>query len=427
MGFQTTFSALEIASKLEAIINNLGLKDEHITFLNSNSYVSEFQWVLAAGSKRELKIENNGLQPFEQLKSFHKNTALFGFLAYDLKNDIENLQSNNFDGLQFPVLHFFEPKVLITQQNELLTIMADNPEKVLEVLKNAKSNSADCKTHVGEIHARISKSDYIKKVEKIKAEIQYGNIYEMNFCQEFFAENASINPFDIYAQLNELSQMPFSAFYKVDNQFVICASPERFLQKIGEKLISQPIKGTIKRSLKKEEDELLKMQLQKDEKERSENVMIVDLVRNDLSKISERGTVKVDELFGIYSYPKVHQMISTVSSVLHSENNFIDAIEATFPMGSMTGAPKISAMKIIEAYENTKRGIYSGAIGYILPNEDFDFNVVIRSILYNAENKYLSFMVGSAITILSNPENEYEECLLKAKAIFEVLNPTENA
>lgn len=427
MDFQTTFSSLEIASKLEAIVNNLGLKDEHITFLNSNSYVSKFQWVLAAGSKRELKIENNGLQPFEQLKSFRRNTALFGFLAYDLKNDIENLQSNNFDGLQFPVLHFFEPKVLITQQNEFLTIVADNPEEVLEVLKNAKSNYVSSKTHVGEINARISKSDYIKKVEKIKEEIQYGNIYEMNFCQEFFAENASINPFDIYAQLNELSQMPFSAFYKVDNQFVICASPERFLQKTGEKLISQPIKGTIKRSLQKEEDELLKIQLQKDEKERSENVMIVDLVRNDLSKISERGTVKVDELFGIYSYPKVHQMISTVSSVLHSENNFIDAIEATFPMGSMTGAPKISAMKIIEAHENTKRGIYSGAIGYILPNEDFDFNVVIRSILYNSENKYLSFMVGSAITILSNPENEYEECLLKAKAIFEVLNPTENA
>lgn len=427
MEFQVKFSGQDIALKLEAIVKDLGFKNENIAFLNTNNYASTFQWLLAIGNKRELKIENNGSQPFEKLKDFHKNTNIFGFLSYDLKNDTETLSSQNYDALQFPVMHFFEPKILLTQKNNVLNILADNPQKVLETIKNAEIISRPQKRDIDAIKARISKSEYIEKIKSIQREIQYGNIYEMNFCQEFFAENSIINPFEVYAALNEVSKMPFSGFYALDNKFVLCASPERFLQKKGQKIISQPIKGTIKRSANSLEDEALKNQLRNDEKERSENVMIVDLVRNDLSKIAERASVKVDELFGVYSYPKVHQMTSTVSAILNPSNHFVDAIEACFPMGSMTGAPKISAMKIIEQHEHTKRGIYSGSIGYILQNEDFDFNVVIRSILYNGDNQYLSFTVGSAITILSNPEKEYEECILKAKAIFEVLNSSQNA
>ena len=243
----------------------------------------------------------------------------------------------------------------------------------------------------------------------------------MNFCHEFYAENAIVDPFEVYLKLNRVSPMPFSCFYRNKDKYLMCASPERFLKKEGSKIISQPIKGTIKRGVTPKEDEALKNQLLNDPKERSENVMIVDLVRNDLSRTAKKGSVKVDELFGIYSFPQVQQMISTVSAEVKEEHHFVDVIKYAFPMGSMTGAPKIKAMELIEKYETTKRGLYSGTAGYITPAGDFDFNVVIRSILYNASEKYLSFTVGNAITHNSISESEYEECLLKAKAMFEVL------
>jgi para-aminobenzoate synthetase component 1 len=271
------------------------------------------------------------------------------------------------------------------------------------------------------IQSKIKKTEYINSVNRLKQHIHKGDIYEVNFCQEFYAKNAFINTVEIFEKLNQISEAPFSAYCKFDTHYALCASPERFLQKRANKLISQPIKGTIKRSTNKTEDEQLKHELQNSNKERSENVMIVDLVRNDFSRIAKTGSVKVEELFGIYSFKQLHQMISTLSCELKENIHFTDIIKSTFPMGSMTGAPKVSAMKLIEEYESTKRGLYSGAIGYINPEGNFDFNVVIRSILYNSENNYLSFMVGSAITDKAIAEEEYEECLLKAKAMFEVL------
>ncbi|PID89409.1 MAG: hypothetical protein CSB01_02115 [Bacteroidia bacterium] len=249
-----------------------------------------------------------------------------------------------------------------------------------------------------------------------------GDIYEINFCQEFFAEQVCINPEQLYNHLKKVSPTPYGCFYKTRNHYLLSASPERFIKKKGTKLISQPIKGTAKRGANKEEDDTIKHHLFTDAKERAENIMIVDLVRNDLSHTATKGSVKVEELCGIYSFPQVHQMISTVVANLRNDIHFVEAIKQCFPMGSMTGAPKIRAMKLIEQYESTKRGLYSGAVGYITPQGDFDFNVVIRSILYNATNKYLSFMVGGAITMQSNPEKEYEECLLKAKAIRKTLS-----
>jgi para-aminobenzoate synthetase component 1 len=153
----------------------------------------------------------------------------------------------------------------------------------------------------------------------------------------------------------------------------------------------------------------------------AENLMIVDLVRNDLAKSSKPGSVKVEELFGIYSFKQLHQMISTVSSIKRENVDPVEVIKNAFPMGSMTGAPKIRAMELIEKYETTKRGVYSGASGYFTPEMDFDFNVLIRSIFYNDTANKLSFQVGSAITYDADPEYEYKECLLKAKAIFEIL------
>jgi para-aminobenzoate synthetase component 1 len=274
------------------------------------------------------------------------------------------------------------------------------------------------------IKSKMDKSTYLEKVAALKQHIQLGDIYEVNFCQEFFAENVTINPINYYLLLNKKSPTPFSCFVKHHDKYLLCASPERFIQKNGSNIISQPIKGTIKRGLTTKEDEQLKQQLISDKKERSENIMIVDLVRNDLSKIAKKNTVEVDELCGIYTFPQVHQMISTIKAKLQDNTTFDDIIKALFPMGSMTGAPKISAMQLIEKYETTKRGLYSGSVGYINSEGDFDFNVVIRSLAYNSQSGYLSFMVGGAITALSDPEKEYEECLLKAKAMMEVLQPT---
>jgi para-aminobenzoate synthetase component 1 len=267
----------------------------------------------------------------------------------------------------------------------------------------------------------MDKSAYLEKVEKLRAAIALGDIYEVTFCQEFFAEYADIDPYQVYQNLNSVSPTPFSGFFKVADKYILSASPERFLCRRGDHLFSQPIKGTAKRSADSNEDEQIKTALLNNTKEQAENVMIVDLVRNDLTKSAVKGSVKVEELFGIYTFPQVHQMISTISCILNPLVHPVDALKNTFPVGSMTGAPKVRAMELIEETECSRRGIYSGSFGYFEPDGDFDFNVVIRSILYNQSNRYLSFQVGGAITYASSPQAEYEECLLKASAIIKTL------
>lgn len=397
---------------------------ETVCYLDNNQYIvshHSFECLIAVDAVKHFYFKKNA---FEELKKFHvkERNWLFGFFTYELKNQIENLSSGNFDGIQFPEIYFFQPKYLIEiKKNEVIFQLHQNDtENVFDEIKNTSLISHFKKNRIS-VHSRISKTEYLKNVQAIQNHILEGDVYEMNYCQEFYGENVSINPLNTYFDLNKISQAPFSCFYKLKDKYLLCASPERFLKKIGNKLISQPIKGTIRRGKNKQEDEKLKNKLLNDEKERAENVMIVDLVRNDLARSSRLGSVKVKELFGIYTFGQVHQMISTVSSELKSDVHFIDAIKYSFPMGSMTGAPKIIAMKLIEEYEKTKRGLYSGSVGYVTPNGDFDFNVVIRSILYNATSQYLSIQVGGAIVYDSIPEKEYEECLLKAKAMISVL------
>ena len=221
--------------------------------------------------------------------------------------------------------------------------------------------------------------------------------------------------------IHAATKAPFSAFFDWNDHSIMCGSPERYLKKLGNQLISQPIKGTMRRGADAEEDEALKAQLSADPKERSENIMITDLVRNYLSKVATKGSVQVDELCGIYTFETVHQMITTISAELKDGVSIAELIQATFPMGSMTGAPKVRAMQIIEELEVSKRGVYSGAMGYIDPEGNMDFNVVIRSLLYNKKKRYLSALVGGAITAASDPEREYDECLLKAQALFKAL------
>ncbi len=400
-----------------------------VIFLDSNNYpdlYSNFDCVLAVDAFTSVKTDYHNA--FEDLKQYQQTTRdwLFGYLSYDLKNNIEDLKSNNADGLGFPDLYFFQPKKLFFLKDNELEICYLNmcDDEVEEDFSEIENENLDAIFEISEleIEQKISKENYISKVSKVLDHIHHGDIYEANFCMEFFAENATINPLDKYVKLNEISKAPFSVFFKNDKQFLLSASPERYLKKTNDILISQPIKGTSKRFSDVIDDGKSKLELSENPKERSENIMITDLVRNDLSRTAQKGSVHVEELCKVYSFLQVHQMISTISSKLKPEFTVIDALKTTFPMGSMTGAPKISAMQIIEELEETKRGLYSGSVGYFTPNGDFDFNVIIRSILYNQTEDYVSFSVGSAITSLSIPEQEYDECLLKAKAMFEVLS-----
>ena len=400
---------------------------ETACYFDSNSYndpYTAFDVLIAAGTTSQLKASCGSA--FEQLNEFLQTDEwAVGFFGYDLKNETEDLVSANPDYLKFPDLYFFKPRHLILIKGDKVEILSDAAITILEEINNAPINN-NVFSFSGEIEGRYSAEEYKETVGLFKDHIQRGDIYEANFCQEFYSENCSLEPLQAFKALNKVSPTPFATFFKYQHNYIISATPERFLSKRNQKVISQPIKGTVKRSADEIQDEALREYLKNNVKEQSENVMIVDLVRNDLTKCAIPGTVEVEELFGIYTFEQVHQMISTVVCQVKPQLSNVEIIKSVFPMGSMTGAPKISAMQLIEKHERTKRGLFSGTIGYFAPNGDFDFNVVIRTILYNSLEKYLSFHVGSAITYASNAEQEYEECLLKAEAIRQVLSADTN-
>lgn len=401
-------------------------------YLDSNGYQGiiggEHDCLLAVGVASQICLTGES-GAFDALKNFvdEKQDWLFGYLTYDLKNDVEpRLSSNNFDGIGFPALHFFQPEVVVEIATDSITV---HSLRISPAICFNKISQSPITEHTGpirnpksEIRNRIPRSTYLDTVQRIHQHILRGDIYEMNFCQEFFAEQYQLDAVSAFKKLNALGKAPFSTFYRLNDRYLLCASPERFLKKSGKKLITQPIKGTMRRGKSAEEDAVLRQQLYCSPKDRSENVMIVDLVRNDLARSCRAGSVQVEELFGVYQFEQVFQMISTVTGELEPVVHPVDAIRRAFPMGSMTGAPKVRSMELIEFYEKTKRGLYSGAVGYFTPQGDFDFNVVIRSILYNAADQYLSFQAGGAIVFDSVPELEYEECLLKAQGMFKVLS-----
>jgi len=422
------FKTVDI-SEFKSNLLNWSQQFETLIWLDSNNHnqqYNSFDCALAADEFTSIKTDY--YNAFEKLKEYQTLTKdyIFGYLTYDVKNDVEQLSSSNFDGLHFADLYFFQPKKLIFVKKEAvefhyLKMIDDEIESDFEEIKKAKAPKIEKINSDINIKHRIPQKEYHSKIDEILAHIQRGDIYEVNFCQEFYAENTTINPVEVYRHLNEISAPPFASFLKLDTKIALCASPERYIKKEGLKIISQPIKGTAKRVQSKLDDTQLAANLMQNEKERAENVMIVDLVRNDLSKTAKKGSVKVEELCKVYSFKQVHQLISTVVSEVKENTHPVDVIRDTFPMGSMTGAPKVAAMKIIEKFEKSKRGLYSGTVGYFTPENDFNFNVIIRSILYNASKKYVSYSVGGAITAKSIPDKEYEECLLKAKAMKYVL------
>ena len=403
-----------------------------ILYLNSNNYYylntpysyNSYGKLLAVGSYANISLINSS---FESLKTFIDtyNDWVFGHFGYDLKNQIENLFSSNIDFIKFPDIYFFIPRYLFILKNNQITINYtenENINDIRRIINEIINNNVNVEVKdygLCRFIPRVSEKEYYDNINKIKSHIYHGDIYEMNYCIEFYSPDTKIDPYLSYENLNKISPAPFSCFYKLGTHYLMCSSMERFIKKIGHKIISQPIKGTIERFGDVDIDNKNAIKLANDIKERSENIMIVDIVRNDLSHTALKGSVEVEELCGVYPFNHVFQMISTISSKMDNKYHIVDVIKNAFPMGSMTGAPKIRAMELIEQYEITKRGIFSGSVGYFSPENDFDFNVVIRSLIYNEEDKYLNFMVGSAITANSVAEREYNECLLKAKGMIE--------
>jgi len=423
-------------------LDNQGYK-HHIPGQDAPAFPG-FECLLAVGAIDSLQTTAG--TSFPQLKRWAaaKQDWVFGHLSYDLAKETEPAQATappptapTKNPIGFPDLFFFIPDIVIELRRETIHIGScqGGQETIWRQIQNipilaaeitetpAKSPVTPFAGNIPPFTARFTQAEYLAVVTALRQHILRGDCYEINFCQEFFSQPAEPDLLSIWWSLSQASPNPFSAFYRLQERYLFCASPERYLKKAGNTLFSQPIKGTLPRHPDDPaSDKTGAWALFNSLKDRSENVMVVDLVRNDLSRICLAGTVQVRELYGIYPFPQVFQMISTITGELNPGLDWVDAIQATFPMGSMTGAPKNRVVQLIGQYERSNRGIFSGAVGYVTPDGDFDFNVVIRSLLYNRENRYLCYQVGSGITFYSDPEAEYEECLLKAEGIRKALS-----
>lgn len=398
---------------------------ESACYLDSNGYRDNYGNInvfIAVGASDAYESTGAG-DTFSEIQHFvdkHPNTWIPGFFGYDLKNEIEELDSQHPNRTGFPDAYFFVPKATLLIGKYNVEIKSEEPDELIRTIETMELADEPLAFN-GRIRNRMSRANYVEAFQHLQDHIHKGDIYEVNLCQEFYAENTTLNPLEAYKRLNVISPTPFSCFFRYKHHYILSASPERFLSKNGTTLLSQPIKGTAPRGKEALEDQGNKNKLASDPKEVSENIMIVDLVRNDLTKSAKPGTVKVQKLLDVQSFRQVHQMISTITCEVDETLPATQIIKNTFPPGSMTGAPKISAMKLIDRHEKSRRGIYAGGLGYFGPQGNFDFSVVIRTLIYNADLGYLSFHTGGAITSSADPEQEYDECLLKGKAIFEML------
>ena len=396
-------------------------------YLDNNDYrlpPNKFECLL--GVDAATTFEGNTAAELDRLFQWHEQQKdwLFGHLSYDFKNALENrLSSRHPARISFPDLKFFCPRIVVTINSEktALTISAieSDPEQIYREIRNTVLGPAPALPKVKFTHS-FDQREYLDRIDKLRRHIRNGDCYEINFCNEGYATKTAVDPVAVFTALNKVSPAPFAAFYRLKHRYMMCASPERYLCKTGTEVTAQPIKGTAGRDPDPDQDRARSEALRNSSKDRAENVMIVDLMRNDLARTCDPGSIKVDELFGIYSFPQVHQMISTISGRLRRDVPFTDAIRYSFPMGSMTGAPKIKVMELIDTYEKSRRELFSGTVGYITPEGDFDFNVIIRSLFYNQETSYLSYQTGGAITFDSDPQLEWEEMRLKAWALEKI-------
>ncbi|NOQ70850.1 MAG: aminodeoxychorismate synthase component I [Crocinitomix sp.] len=395
------------------------VQNENVVLLNQPNG----DFLLAWGDSDKINIAPNQYDAklVQEFLDAHLQEYIFGYLAYDIKNDETRSTSNAVKGDKGNDVFLLAPEHVLIKTSHSNLYFGKASNKTINQFINNTSPIDHNQLESITLKPQTNKDDYLKDIIDIKNQIQKGIIYEMNYCVKFENKFTHFNPVQTYSKLVDNAEAPFSAFVHDGNNYVLSASPERFLNKTGPKLKSQPIKGTAKRGTTNQSDVEIKMNLALDPKEISENVMIVDLVRNDLAKIATKKSVTVEELCEPYTFKTVHQLISTISCDLRPNISFTEILQALFPMGSMTGAPKISAISNINQFESFRRGVYSGAIGYISPNGNFDFNVVIRSIFADMLNKNISCGVGGAITINSHPVKEYEECLLKLNVIQNTL------
>lgn len=397
-------------------------ENEFFTFIPPNEKTP--QAFVAWGAKRVFQINENNTHSFEELDAWLNEAThpVFGYLAYEAKKLTENLAYKNTCEDGSDLVKFFEAEHVYTfQNNRWVAVTEEQPNERSEV-EALWDFAIAPPTH----HEKIAftceetQATYLEKFKHIQAQIQRGNYYETNFCMGFTGQGKLHAPLEDFKRLNEKTEAPYAVYYSDSNIHLLCSSPELFVKREGNTLTSSPIKGTIKRGSTVEEDVVNQANLLNSEKERSENIMIVDLVRNDLSRIATKNSVRVEALCALHSFKNLHHLISDVSCDIAPTTSFTTIMKALFPMGSMTGAPKISSVMDMEKMEQRSRGLYSGTFGYILPNGDFSFNVIIRSAIHNRHTATTYVNVGSAITRAAVGEQEYEECFLKAAATLAI-------
>ncbi|MFH0860496.1 MAG: aminodeoxychorismate synthase component I [Candidatus Altiarchaeota archaeon] len=411
--------------------------------LGRNSYMSCNPFLVLKTKDDRILIEKDGEaeetrgNPFDVLrkllkrhgkryekKRFPFQCGAVGYFGYDLgKFTIKGLPNKAADDIRAwdCCLGFYDSIIAydnLKREYTLISQSEDGKEELLKLASQPAEKKGEATLKPPNVESNFRKEDYLKAITKAKEYIRKGDIYQVNLSQRFTAETEA-DLWQLYKRLREINPAPFAAFLNFGDVQVVSASPERFLKVEGRHIETRPIKGTRPRGKDREEDRKLKEELEESEKDRAENIMIVDLERNDLGKVCEYGTVKVSEFEIIEEYATVFQMVSAVEGRLREDVNQVDILRATFPGGSITGAPKVRAMEIIDELEPTKRSAYTGAIGYLSFNGNMDLNIIIRSYILKDGRAY--FQVGGGIVADSDPEKEYQETLDKAKALMEAL------
>lgn len=364
--------------------------------------------------------------PFTEWAAFlPKGQWSYGQLSYGLKDHVERLGSRHAPRWSFPLLWWALPERVVEVVGDaafLYCPASDEAEAKAWAKKviSAPPESAPARLP-DEWLRHTDRTAYMEALSRIQRHLLRGDIYELNYCTERTATLPELDPYASFTRLMAGSSASFPAFYRHLDQFALCASPERYLSFDGRLVRGEPMKGTRARSIDAREDARAAAALAADEKERSENVMAVDVMRNDLGRVAVPGSVQVPVLFGIRSHPGVHQMVSTIEARLADGMGPVQAVAASFPMASMTGAPKIRAMQLIDELEDMPRELFSGSLGFFDDRGRGDLNVMIRTVMYDAPTGHASLITGSAITVMSDHEKEYEECELKARSVLDPL------
>lgn len=397
---------------------------------------------ISADPFKILKFKGSLKDPLEELREELKKYKVknkthlpfiggaVGYLSYDLVHYIEDISESAIDDIEIPELYMglydwvivvdhLERKTYLATPDLNISKESEVAKKIIKIIEEKEINysisTKSRKYQPVKLEANFKKLDYLEGIEQVRRYIKSGDIYQANLTQRFQGE-IEVSSYELYRDLRRNSPAPFGAFLNFGDVDILSNSPERFIQVRDKTVETRPIKGTRPRGKTFKEDEALKLELLNSEKDRAELLMIVDLERNDLGRVCEIGTVEVPELFELEEYTNVHHLVATVKGKLREDNDLIDLIKATFPGGSITGAPKIRAMEIIDELEPTKRSVYTGSIGYFGFDDSLDLNIAIRTII-KKENK-IYFQVGGGITWDSNPEEEYEETLHKAESIM---------